>query len=195
MGSHREPNIAQNRKKSCSRGLPESTLQKVTKNDAFWVPSRPQNIGFRAIGVSKIKKSLVSKNDLKMTSKCLQFWMLSGPKITNKSKRTYTRTNTKKSEPWAQNVPQASRKGSQAPNILKTSWQRLPFSYEKVLSPNRGYTQKSYKKRPQSKQSRNNKNQEVSRWRVLRAAHWITCTGGRSRVKRSTVKWSRAQLI
>ena len=31
---------------------------------------------FRAIGVSKIKKSLVSRNVLKMTSKCLPCWML-----------------------------------------------------------------------------------------------------------------------
>ena len=36
MGSHREPKIAQNRQKSCSRGLPESTLKKVTKNDSIW---------------------------------------------------------------------------------------------------------------------------------------------------------------
>ena len=48
--------IAQNHQKSCSRGLPESTLKKVTKNDAIWVPSRPQNIGFRVRGVAKIKK-------------------------------------------------------------------------------------------------------------------------------------------
>ena len=79
MVSPREPKIAQNHKKSCSRGLPESTFQKVTQNDAIWVPSRPQNIGFRAIGVSKIKKSPVTKNVLKMTSKCLPFWMLLAP--------------------------------------------------------------------------------------------------------------------
>ena len=36
MVSPREPKIAQNRQKSCSRGLPESTRQKVTKNDAIW---------------------------------------------------------------------------------------------------------------------------------------------------------------
>ena len=87
MGSPRDPKIAPNRKKSCSRGLPESTLKKVTKNYAFWVPSRPQNIGFRAIGVSKIKKSPVTKNDLKMTSKCLPFWMLLAPKITTNQKK------------------------------------------------------------------------------------------------------------
>ena len=32
----RDPKIAQNREKLCSRGLPESTLQKVTKNYAIW---------------------------------------------------------------------------------------------------------------------------------------------------------------
>ena len=31
-----DPEIAQNHQKSCSRGLPESILQKVTKNDAIW---------------------------------------------------------------------------------------------------------------------------------------------------------------
>ena len=36
MASHLEPKIAQNPEKSCSRGLPESTLKKVTKNDAIW---------------------------------------------------------------------------------------------------------------------------------------------------------------
>ena len=36
MVSLREPQIAQNRQKSCSRSLPESTLKKVTKNDAIW---------------------------------------------------------------------------------------------------------------------------------------------------------------
>ena len=36
MVSPREPKIAQNHQKTCSRGLPESTRQKVTKNDAIW---------------------------------------------------------------------------------------------------------------------------------------------------------------
>ena len=31
-----DPKIVQNHQKSCSRGLPESILQKVTKNDAIW---------------------------------------------------------------------------------------------------------------------------------------------------------------
>ena len=82
MVSPREPKIAQNPQKSCSRGFLESTLQKVTKKDAIWVPSRPQNIGFRMRGVSKIEKSPVPQNDLKMTSKCLQFWMLLAPYLT-----------------------------------------------------------------------------------------------------------------
>ena len=43
MVSPREPKIAQNHKKSCSRNLLESILQKVTKNDSIWVPSRPPN--------------------------------------------------------------------------------------------------------------------------------------------------------
>ena len=81
MGSPREPKIAQNRQKPCSRGLPESTLEQVTKNDTNWVPSRPQNIGFRMRGVSKIKKSPISKNDLKMTSKCLPFWSFLAPDL------------------------------------------------------------------------------------------------------------------
>ena len=101
MVSPREPKIAQNHKKSCSRGLPESTLQKVTKNDAIWVPSRPQNIGFRAIGVSKIKKSPVPKNDLKMTSKCLPFWMLLAPHLTKSAFQKGTRKCLKN---WTQKV-------------------------------------------------------------------------------------------
>ena len=56
MASHLGPKIAQNPEKSCSRGLPESTLKKVTKNDAIWVPSRPQKSRFRTVGVAKIKK-------------------------------------------------------------------------------------------------------------------------------------------
>ena len=96
MGSHREPKIAQKRPKSCSRALPESTLKKVTKNDAIWVPSRPQNIAFRTIGVSKIKKSPVPKNDLKMTSKCIPFWMLLAPKIAENLKKHTLKKNSKK---------------------------------------------------------------------------------------------------
>ena len=154
MGSHREPKIAQNRKKPCSRGLPESTLKKVTKNDAIWVPSRPQNIGFRMRGVSKIKKSPVPKNDVKMTSKCLPFWMLLAPDFTKSalqkgSKKYLTNWSQKvsKSEPkrdyflarkWHQNhknpslglqvAPQASMRGSQAPKILKNHKKRAPKS-------------------------------------------------------------------
>ena len=93
MVSPREPKIAQNPQTSSSRCLPESTLQKVTKNDAIWVPSRPQNIRFRRVGVSKIKKSPVTKNVFKMTSKCLPFWSLWAPKITkNTEKRTLKKT-------------------------------------------------------------------------------------------------------
>ena len=145
MGSHREPKIAQNRKKTCSRGLPESTLKKVTKNDAIWVPSRPQNIGFRMRGVSKIKKSPVPKNVLKLTSKCLPFWMLLAPdlgksafqkgtkKCTKKCTQKTSKKESKRDETFAEKrlqnhknpslglkvVPQASRRGSQAPKILK----------------------------------------------------------------------------
>ena len=36
MVSSRDPKITQNREKSCSRSLPESTLHKVTKNDVIW---------------------------------------------------------------------------------------------------------------------------------------------------------------
>ena len=54
--SNLEPKIVQNPEKSCSRGLPESSLKKVTKNDAIWVPSRPQKSRFRTVGVAKIKK-------------------------------------------------------------------------------------------------------------------------------------------
>ena len=101
MGSPREPQIAQNRQKSCSRGLPESTLKKVTKNDAIWVPSRPQNIGFRMRGVSKIKKSPVTKSDLKMISKCFLFWMLLAPYLTKSCFRKGTRKCLKN---WTQKV-------------------------------------------------------------------------------------------
>ena len=144
-GSHREPKIAQNLKKPCSRGLPESTLKKVTKNDAIWAPSRPQNIEFRMRGVSKIKKSPVTKNDLKLISKCLPFWMLWAPYLTKSAFQKGPRKRPKKctqqvskKEPKRdcffvgesdQNhknpslglkvVPQASRRGSQAPKILK----------------------------------------------------------------------------
>ena len=154
MASHREPKIAQNRKKTCSRGLPESTLKKVTKNDAIWVPSRPQNIGFRMRGVSKIKKSPVPKNDLKMTSKCLPFWMLLAPDLTKSAFQKATRKCTKNciqkvskkeskrddflARKRLQNhknpslglnvVPQASRRGSQAPKILKNHQKRAPKS-------------------------------------------------------------------
>ena len=154
MGSHGESKIAQNRKKMCSRGLPESTLKKVTKNDAIWVPSRPQNIGFRMRAVSKIKKSPVSKNDLKMTSKCLPFWMLLAPHLTKSAFQKGTRKRPQRwiqkvfendlkrgeglARKWHQNhknrsnglkvVPQASRRGSQAPKIHKNPKKRAPKS-------------------------------------------------------------------
>ena len=96
MGSPRDPKIDQNDQKACSRGLPESTLKKGTKNDAFWVPSRPQNIRFRAIGVSKIEKSPVAKNDLQITSKCLPFWMLLAPEFGKSAFQKGTRKYSKK---------------------------------------------------------------------------------------------------
>ena len=56
MASHLEPKIAKNPEKSCSSGLPESSLKKVIKNYAIWVPSTPQKSTFRTVGVAKIKK-------------------------------------------------------------------------------------------------------------------------------------------
>ena len=73
MVAPREPKIAQNPQKSCSRGLPESTLQKVTKNDAIWVPSRPQNIGFRNWGYQKSRNSRSPKMSSKLHPNAYNF--------------------------------------------------------------------------------------------------------------------------
>ena len=116
MVSPREPKIAQNPQKSCSRGLPESTLKKVTKNDAIWVPSRPQNIGFRMRGVSKIKTSPVTKNYLKMTSKCLPFWMLLAPYLTKSAFQKGTRKCTKKC------IQKDSKKEPKTDSFLARKW-------------------------------------------------------------------------
>ena len=156
MVSHLEPKIAQNPEKSCSRGLPESSLKKVTKNDAIWMPFRPQKSRFRAVGVAKIKKQPVTKHVLKMTSTWLPFWSSRAPQITNKTEKRalkktlkiasnkYQKIITKKPPPFARKChqnyknpslglkmcPQACRRGSQAPKILQKSSKNEPPGLE-----------------------------------------------------------------
>ena len=150
MDSHREPKIAQNLQKSCSRGLPQSILKKVTNNAVFWVPSRPQNIGFRAIGVSKIKKSPVPQNASHFGCFWHHIWQKAPSrrvpenvsknepkkcsKITSKRVSVWPGKSPKslKSEPWAQNVPQASRRGPQAPKIFKNHEKWAPKSLKNM---------------------------------------------------------------
>ena len=99
-------------------------------------------------GVSKIKKSPVTKNDFKMTSKCLPFWMLLASYWTKSAFQKGTRKYTKKciqklskkdskrdetfvaemalksqkSEPWAQNgAPSLQERSPGTQNTQKSS--------------------------------------------------------------------------
>jgi len=83
MVSPREPKIVQNRQKSCSRGLPESTRQKVTKNDAIWEgwicnPHTP---------VQSKHTFSFSRFGQKSDPKSLPKWSLGAPQITKNQEK------------------------------------------------------------------------------------------------------------
>ena len=147
----RDPKIAQNHQKSCSRGLPESTLQKVTKNYAIWkgqtsefadtytlsavfpVAQGPQKGAQKPPKMEPLgtqnhrenRKTNTQKTHQKMDAKTIK----KGAKK-DYSFRAEKSPKSQKSEPWAQNVPQASRRGSQAPKILKNHQKWAPKSLE-----------------------------------------------------------------
>ena len=142
-----DPKIAQNHQKSCSRGLPESILQKVTKNDAIWKGQTSEFADTYTLsavfpvaqgsqkGAQKPPKMepLGTQNHTKSrktnTQKNTKNWM---QKVSNKEFKkggffvAERSPKSQKSEPWAQNVPQASRKGSQAPKIFKNHQKNSP---------------------------------------------------------------------
>ena len=110
MGSHREPKIAQNRQKSCSRGLPESTRQKVTKNDAIWEgwicnPHTP---------VQSKHTFSFSRFGQKSDPKSLPKWSLGAPQLTkNQEKWALKKTlkiASKKYQKWPQKGTTLSRR-------------------------------------------------------------------------------------
>ena len=77
---------------------------------------------------------------------------------------------SQKSEPWAQNVPQASRRGSQAPKIFKNQQQKSPRASKITQNHENLVTQNQ--ENPRKKTSRI---QEIKKGTVagLRAAPWI----------------------
>ena len=116
-------------------------------------------------GVSKIKKSPVPKNDLKMTSKCLPFWMLLAPDLTKSAFQKATRKCTKnriqkvskkepkkdwrfrgekspkshKSEPWAQSGAPSLQEGFPGTqNTQKSSKMssKITQNYENLVTRN-----------------------------------------------------------
>ena len=76
-----------------------------------------------------------------------------------------------KSEPWAQNVPQASRRGSQAPKILKNHQKKSPRASKITQNHENLVTQNPENHR--KKNFKNPGNKKAARWRDMRAAHWI----------------------
>ena len=95
MVSPREPKIAQNRQKSCSRGLPESTRQKVTKNDAIWEgwicnPHTP---------VQSKHTFSFSRFGQKSDPKSLPKWSLGAPQITKNQEKWALKKTLKKLHP------------------------------------------------------------------------------------------------
>ena len=135
-----DPKIAQNHQKSCSRGLPESTLKKVTKNDpirkgqtpefadgytlsaVFPVAQGSQKGGKKPPKMEPLGTQNHKKNRKPNTQKKHQ--KMDAKTIKKGAKKDYPfraekSPKSQKSEPWAQNVPQASRRGSQAPKIPK----------------------------------------------------------------------------
>ena len=136
----------------------------------------------------------------KKEPKSLPKWSLWAPKITKKTEKQTLKKHTKKwmqklskkepkrttpfvaerspksqkSEPWAQNVPQASRRGSQAPKILKNHQKMSPRASKITQNHENLVTQNQ--ENPRKKTSRNPGNKDAARWRVMRAAHWIPKT-------------------
>ena len=103
MVSPREPKIAQNRQKSCSRGLPESTRQKVPKNDAIWEgwicnPHTP---------VQSKHTFLCSRFGRKNDQKSLQKAPQNRPKIIKKRLSSLSRIHAEKAE--TQNAKNAKK--------------------------------------------------------------------------------------
>ena len=106
MVSPREPKIAQNRQKSCSRGLPESTRQKITKNDAIWEgwicnPHTP---------VQSKHTFLISRFGQKSDPKSLPKAPQNRPKIIKKRLSSLSRIHAEKAETQnAQNAKQCRK--------------------------------------------------------------------------------------
>ena len=70
-------------------------------------------------------KSAFQKGTRKCTKKCIQKVSKKEPKR-DCFFRGVVSPKSQKSEPWAQNVPQASRRGSQAPKMLKNRQKMSP---------------------------------------------------------------------
>ena len=184
----RDPKIAQNREKLCSRGLPESTLQKVTKNYAIWKGQTSEFADTYTLsavfpvaqgsqkGAQKPPKiePLGTQNHKKTrktnTQKNIENWM---QKVSKKEPKRTTpfvaerSPKSQKSEPWAQNVPQASRRGSQAPKIPKNHQKMRPWASKITQNHENLVTQN------QENPRKKNRKKAAARWRVMRAAHWI----------------------
>ena len=78
---------------------------------------------------------------------------------------------SQKSKPWAQNVPQASKRGSQASKILKNHQKKSPRASKITQNHENLVTQNQ--ENPRKKNFKNPGNKDVARWRVARAAPWI----------------------
>ena len=74
---------------------------------------------------------------------------------------------SQQSELWAQNAPQASRRGSQAPKILKNHQKMSPRASKITQNHDNLVTQNQETRPPKSLKK------QGARWRVMRAAHWI----------------------
>jgi len=102
MVSPREPKIAQNRQKSCSRGLPESIRQKVTKNDAIWE-------GWICNSHTPVQSKHTfsfSRFGQKSDPKSFPKWSLGAPQITKNQEKWALKKTLKNASKKNQKIPQ-----------------------------------------------------------------------------------------
>ena len=106
-------------------------------------PGTPNLQQSRKVGTQKTSKNNTAKSRLLVENDLKRGAGAFAPKTSPKSQ---------KSEPWAQNVPQASRRGSQAPKILKNHQKKSPRASKITQNHENLVTQKQ--ENPRKKTSR-----------------------------------------
>ena len=190
MVSPRDPKIAQNHQKLCSRGLPESTLQKVTKNYAIWkgqtsefadtytlsavfpVAQGPQKGAqkppkMEPLGTQnhrKNRKTNTQKTHQKMDAKTIKKGAKKGLPLSWR-RGLQNHKNPSLGLKMCPKPPGGVPRHPKYPKIIKKRAPRaskIAQHHENLITQNQENPRKKSRKK------------DAARWRVMRAAHWIS---------------------